>query len=148
MAHAKPQAVLLEGFSSKAVVVKFRAPRLSSNAGVAMLAQVDRRLGLTSHLSDALCERRSSDRAEHELPELLRQRVFSIALGYADCNDAARIGDGPAVKLACGRAPCGEDGLASQQTLSRFERGRTGREHVGMARALAPHRARPETAVS
>ena len=136
MVHDTPQAVLFEGISCKPVVAEFSAPRLSSDGGVALLAQVDRRLGLTSRLSDALCERRSSDRVEHELPELLRQRVFSIALGYADCNDAARIGDDPAMKLACGLAPCGADGLASQPTLSRFERGRNGRELVGMARAM------------
>ncbi len=136
MSHDKHQAVLFEGFSSKPLVVEFSAPRLSSDGGVALLAQVDRRLGLTTRLSGALLDRRMPERVEHELSDLLRQRVFSIALGYADCNDAARIGDDPAVKLACGRSPASDEGLASQPTLSRFERDRSGRELVGAARAL------------
>lgn len=136
MSHDTQQAVLFEGFSSKPLVVEFAAERLSSDGGAALLAQVDRRLGLTAHLSEALLDRRLPERVEHELSDLLRQRVFSIALGYADCNDASRIGDDPAVKLACGRSPASDQGLASQPTLSRFERDRSGRELVGAARAL------------
>lgn len=136
MVHDTQRAVLFEGFSSKPLVVEFSAPRVSSDGGVALLAQVDRRLGLTARFSEALQERRSAERVEHELGDLLRQRVFSIALGYADCNDAARIGDDPALKLACGRSPEADAGLASQPTLSRFERDRSARELVGAALAL------------
>lgn len=136
MRHDTCQAVLFEGFSSKPLVAEFSAPRQSSDGGVALLAGVDRRLGLTAGLSAALLERRLPERVEHELTDLVRQRVFSIALGYADCNDAARIGDDPAVKLACGRSPASDASLASQPTLSRFERDRSGRELVGAARAL------------
>lgn len=136
MSQDTQQAVLFEGFSSKPLVVEFTAERLSSDGGVPLLAQVDRRLGLTARLSEALLDRRSPERVEHELGDLLRQRVFSIALGYADCNDAARIGDDPAVKVACGRSAASDQGLASQPTLSRFERDRSGRELVGAARAL------------
>jgi len=136
MSNDTHQAVLFEGFSSKPLVVEFTAERLSSDGGVALLAQVDRRLGLTARLSEALLDRRLHERVEHKLGDLLRQRVFTIALGYADCNDAARIGDDLAVKLACGRSPAADQGLASQPTLSRFERDRSGRELVGAARAL------------
>lgn len=136
MSHDTHQAVLFEGFFSKPLVVEFTAERLSSEGGVALLAQVDRRLGLTARISDALLDRRLPERVEHELSDLLRQRVFSIALGYADCNDAARTGDDPAVKVACGRSPASDQGLASQPTQSRFERDRSGRELVNAARAL------------
>jgi len=130
------QGVLFEGFSSKPVVVEFTARSHSSEGGLPLLAKVDRRLGLTARLAGALWEQRAAERVEHDLPEMVRQRVFSIALGYADGNDAARIGADPLVKLACGLAPEAESGLASQPTISRFERGRGGRELIGMARAL------------
>jgi hypothetical protein len=127
---------LFEGVCGKPVVMAFTAPLQSSEGGVALLAKVDRCLGLTARLAKTLRERRSAERVDHGLLELVRQRVFSIALGYADGNDAARIGNDPLVKLACGRLPDSDEGLASQPTLSRFERGRGGRELIGMARAL------------
>lgn len=93
-----------------------------------LLAALDRRLGLTALLSRQFVDVRRSKSVEHGFTELVRQRVFSIAHGYADCNDAARIGDDPLFKLACGRWPGSATALASQLTLSRFERGHGGRE--------------------
>ena len=118
------------------MTVDFTARRQSSDGGVALLRQIDARTGLTASLASSLNERRSTARVQHDLELLVRQRVLSIALGYADCNDAARNGDDPALKLACGRAPDASASLASQPTLSRFERGRAGRELVAMSRAL------------
>ena len=59
----------------------------------------------------------------HTLHDLIRQRVFGIACGYADCNDAARLAEDPIHKLLVGRDPLAGEALASQPTLSRFENG-------------------------
>lgn len=136
MSNGKQPSLRFEELSSKPVVVSFTASGQSSEGGLPLLARVDRRLGLTARLAGALHEQRAGARIAHDLPELVRQRVFSIALGCADGNSAARMGADPLVKLACGRSPASGDSLASQPTLSRFERGRSGRELVGMARAL------------
>ena len=56
----------------------------------------------------------------HGLAALLRQRIYQIALGYEDCNDADTLGVDPALKLAVGNAPT-EGDLASLPTLSRLE---------------------------
>jgi hypothetical protein len=53
-------------------------------------------------------------------PGLLRQRVFGLAGGYADCNDAARLADDPIHKLLLDRDPLAGPALGSQPTLSRF----------------------------
>jgi len=53
--------------------------------------------------------------------ELFRQRVYAIACGYPDANDAARLADDPIHKLLIDRHPIEGDALASQPTLSRFE---------------------------
>jgi hypothetical protein len=136
MRNTTRQDVLFEGLGRKDLVVEFAGPQQSSEGGLPLLAALDRKLGLTARLAGALSDPREPGRVEHTLTELVRQRVFSIAMGYADGNDAARVGDDPLFKLACGRAPDSPTGLASQPTLSRFERGRGGRELVGMARAL------------
>jgi hypothetical protein len=49
---------------------------------------------------------------------MLRQRVFQIACGYEDANDADTLRQDPALKMACERLPDDEP-LASQPTLSR-----------------------------
>jgi hypothetical protein len=136
MRHDTQQGVLFEGLGCKNLAVEFAGPLQSSEGGLPLLVALDRKLGLTARLARELSDPREPSRVEHTLTELVRQRMFSIAMGYADGNDAARVGADPLFKLACGRAPDSESGLASQPTLSRFERGRGGREVVGMARAL------------
>ena len=60
-------------------------------------------------------------KVRHQLLEPLRQRVFGVACGYADCNDAARLADDPIHKLLVDRHPLTGAALGSQPTLSRFE---------------------------
>ena len=68
---------------------------------------------------------------------MLRQRVFGICLGYEDCNDFdGPLGEDPMLKLSVGRLPDGEQSLASQPTLSRFENSVTAKDLVRMGRAL------------
>jgi hypothetical protein len=59
----------------------------------------------------------------HETIELMRQRIFTIALGYPDANDARELSNDPIHKLAVGRDPVQGGSSASQPTLSRFENG-------------------------
>ena len=74
---------------------------------------------------------------EHSFHDLVRQRVFGIACGYEDCNDAARVGDDPVHKLLVGRDPVEGAALASQSTLSRFENALGPKSLMRMGLALA-----------
>src|SRR5207247_1257004 len=76
---------------SKPIVVRFDQPQASSDGGAILLKVVDDRLGLTWRLASALRDRRQPGKVMHPLRDLLRQRVFGLACGYADCNDAARL---------------------------------------------------------
>ena len=108
-------------FEGKPVVAKFDQEHSSSDGGALLLKAVDERLGLSRRLAGCIEDRRQPGKIQHELEELLRQRMFGIACGYADANDAARIGDDPIHKLLAGRDPVAGEALASQPTLSRFE---------------------------
>lgn len=130
------QSVLFEGVFRKAVRVDFNGPSQSSDGGVLLLAAADRKLGLTEALAEELRDEREWRKVHHTHLEILRQRVYSIAMGYADCNDTARIGGDPALKLACDRSPKDSEDLASQPTLSRFENAPSGRELVAVGRKL------------
>ncbi|HVS13651.1 MAG TPA: transposase, partial [Thermoanaerobaculia bacterium] len=68
--------------------------------------------------------------------ELLRARVIGIACGYEDANDASRLAEDPVFKLIVGRDPAKGARLASQPTLSRFERSAGRKDLVRMGRAL------------
>jgi Transposase DDE domain group 1 len=103
------------------VVARFDQAHASSDGGALLLKAIDERLGLTQRLAAGLADRRQAGKVEHELLELVRQRVFGIACGYADCNDAARLGHDPVHKLLLDRDPLAGPALASQPTLSRFE---------------------------
>jgi Transposase DDE domain group 1 len=77
--------------------------------------------GLSRRLTASLADRRQAGKVEHTVRDLLRQRIFGIACGYADGNDAARVGTDPIHKLLLDRDALGGAMLASQPTLSRFE---------------------------
>ena len=120
MAESTRQSVLFGDAFSKPLTVAFDGDMQSSDGGLVLLGALDRGIGLSARLVRLLTDPRESLKVRHGIPELFRQRVFSIAAGYADCNDAAVVGNDPVLKEVCGR---GVDGaaLASQPTLSRFE---------------------------
>lgn len=80
---------------------------------------------------------RDSTRIRHSPLELVRERVYAIAMGYEDANDLDRLRDDPALKLVCGRLPKSGVALASQPTLSRQENTVSAREQLQMAKQLA-----------
>lgn len=136
MAHDTPHRALFEETFEKPLVVEFSGEQRSSDGGAVLLGAIDRRIGLSATLSRGLSDRRDERRVEHRVDELFRQRVFAIALGYSDQNDAARIGNDPVLKMLCGRSAGSPASLASQPTLSRFEGSRSGRELVVLGRRL------------
>ena len=106
---------------SKPVIARFDQPQASSDGGAVLLKVIDDRIGLTWRLASAIRDRRQPGKVTHSLRDLLRQRVFGLACGYADCNDAARLADDPIHKLLLERDPLAGAPLGSQPTLSRFE---------------------------
>ncbi|MGH9365420.1 MAG: IS1380 family transposase [Thermoanaerobaculia bacterium] len=115
------QSVLFPEILGKPLVAKFDQTYGSSDGGAILLKAADERLHLSEHLAACLRDRRQPGKVTHEAVEMFRQRLFAIACGYADCNDAARLADDPIHKMLVGRDPIDGDPLASQPTLSRFE---------------------------
>jgi hypothetical protein len=101
--------------------VQFDQPHASSDGGAILLKACDDRLGLTARLAKCIVDTRQPGKVEHSIQDLVRQRLFGIACGYADCNDAERLAQDPIQKLLLGRDPLSGAALASQSTLSRFE---------------------------
>jgi hypothetical protein len=121
----------------KPVVAVFDTPHASSDGGAVLLKSLDTQLQLTKRLAACLGDGRQPGKVEHQTLELLRQRVFGLACGYADCNEAARLADDAIHKLLIDRDPIAGPKLASQPTLSRFENAVGGQELRDMAHVLA-----------
>jgi len=135
--HITQQTVLFRGLSKKAVVARFDQEQASSDGGAVLLKACDERLGLSAALASCLHDDRQSSKIRHSYEEIFQQRMFGIACGYADGNDAARIADDPVFKLLAGRDPVTGSALASQPTLSRFENAVSSAELLRMSEALA-----------
>jgi Transposase DDE domain group 1 len=106
----------------KPIVAQFDQREGSSDGGALLLKAADRHYGLVAGLSSCLRDDRQAGKVDHSLRELVAQRVFSIACGYPDANDSARLSEDPIHKLLLDRDPIGGRALASP-TLSRFENG-------------------------
>ena len=106
---------------SRSVVAEFSAGPMTSDGGSLLLREIDRATDLCSSISRALCDRRDQAKVHHGQQELLRQRLFAIAMGYEDANDHQSLRFDPGLKTAVGRLPETDPPLASQPTLSRFE---------------------------
>lgn len=117
-------------FQGKHVALSCDAPHLSSDGGVLLLRQVDEHLDLIGQFAALVEDHRHPERRRHERREQVRQRVYQIALGYADCNDADRLRHDLALQHACGA----DGALSGQSTLSRWENEITGAEIVRLWR--------------
>jgi hypothetical protein len=111
----------LPAVARKKVSAAFDGGRITSDGGVMLPAQAERRLGIAERLARVIPDGRDANRVIHLLPDILRARIFAIACGYEDADDLDRLRSDPAFKLACGRLPDTGDDLCSQPTVSRCE---------------------------
>jgi hypothetical protein len=121
MADDAPFLPGLSPVDGKPVQVTFGAGRLTSDGGVLMLAEIERRLGIAERLARCIEDPRAPERIEHGLAEMIRFRALLIAAGYEDANDCDTLRADPAFKMAVGRLPESDADLCSQPTISRLE---------------------------
>jgi len=120
--------LIFESLFSKEVIADFTGGRITSDAGGLLLREVDQRYRLTEKAARCLRDSREAHKVKHDFLTLVRQRMFAIAQGYEDNNDAATLARDPAFKIMAGKAPDSAGDLASQPTLSRFENGVTAKD--------------------
>ena len=121
MAENAPFLPGLSPVGGKLVQVAFDGGRLTSDGGVLVLAEIERRLGIAERLARCIEDPRAPDRIQHTIAEMIRFRALLIAAGYVDANDCDTLRADPAFKMAVGRLPEGGAELCSQPTISRLE---------------------------
>jgi hypothetical protein len=133
---------------SRKVTAAFDGGAITSDAGVLLLAQAERRLGILDRLAALIPDGRDPSRVLHSVRDVFRARVLAIARGYEDADDPDAPRYDPAFMTALGKAPGEAVGLAGQPTMSRWENAsdlraliRIGREMVDVC--CASHAAAP-----
>ena len=117
--------------ANRDVVARFDGGRITSDAGGLLLREVERKLGILRQLAACFDDHRDPDLIEHSVPELIRQRVYALALGYEDLNDHDELRHDPLLAVLAGKAdPTGMDrqlardrgkACAGKSTLNRLE---------------------------
>ena len=121
----------------KEVVVRNDGGDITSDAGFMLVAQADKKLGLTQAMAGAIRDPRRQADVDHHVIEMFRERIYAISHDYEDANDLDTLRKDPALKAACKRLPKTGEPLASQPTISRFENMHGAKDQVSMAVAMA-----------
>jgi len=132
-----PQTVLFADLFDRPLVATFDQQHASSDGGAVLLKAAERQYDLIDGFARCLVDERQPGKVRHTLADLLAQRLYGLACGHPDANDAERLANDPIHKLLLGRDPVAGEPLASQPTISRFENGRGTQALYEMGRELA-----------
>ena len=140
MLYSTPEQLRFPPIAGYTVRADFDGGVLSSDFGVLLLRGIDRQIGLTARLAAAVRDKRHPSYIDHPLRALLAQRIYPIASGYADGNDANSLRHDPLFKLSVERAPLepAQD-LASGPTFSRLEHSVDRKDLYRLTQALVDH---------
>ena len=105
----------------KRIDVAFDAPEITSDGGLLHLRRAESVTRICEKIASLLPDERDPSKVIHSRHEQVMQRVFMIACGYEDCNDADSLRHDPLFKTVCNSTPRDTDGLSCQSTLSRLE---------------------------
>jgi len=126
------QKLSFKGLGDRRVEAEFSAERITTDFGGLLLREVAEKMDLFGKAAGCFSDYRDPDRREHEIGELLAQRVMGLAQGYKDLNDHDELRSDPTWATLAGREedPAGQDRaheadqgepLASKATLGRLE---------------------------
>lgn len=117
------QSTQFEPEFNRSIKVETSEQKITSHAGAVLLREVDHQLGLVESLADQLQDPRNPDKIRYTAAELLRERLFALAMGSENQDDLDRLAHDPAMRMAVWDRP-GEEvlqqRLASQPTQSRL----------------------------
>lgn len=111
------------GGSARPVVAEFSGGTISSDGGGLLLQETDTKMKLLARFSQCFLDGRNAVLVEHSVEQMVRQRVYALALGYEDLNDHDQLRQDPLLGLMAGKAEPGAEPLAGKSTLNRMELG-------------------------
>jgi hypothetical protein len=140
MRYSTPEQLCFPPIAGYTVRADFEGGALSSDFGALLLRGIDRQIGLTARLAAAVRDKRHPSYIDHALRDLFAQRIYQIASGYADGNDANTLRHDPLFKLSVERPPLeATQDLASAPTFSRLEHSVDRKDLYRLTHALVDH---------
>ena len=137
MCKSTPEQLRFPPVAGLTVRGDFDGGAMSSDFGPMILRGIDHQIGLTERLASAFGDKRHPSYIDHPLRTLFAQRIFQVACGYEDGNDANALRADPMFKLGAERKPLDADtNLASAATFSRLENAATSKDIYRMAKAF------------
>jgi Transposase DDE domain group 1 len=131
MTQCNPTDLLFQDLGAREVVARFDGGTVTSDGGGLLLREVEAKFRFLEQFARCFTDHRDPDLIEHSLPELLKQRVFALCLGYEDLNDHDQLRHDPLLAVLVGkkdpqgqqRLRCRDRGkaLAGKSTLNRLE---------------------------
>jgi Transposase DDE domain group 1 len=88
----------LSPVGGKTITATFDGGKLSSNGGVLILREIEKKLGLATVLSRHIPDDRDRMRITHSYSDMTRARMLAIASGHEDCDDLDVLRSDPALK--------------------------------------------------
>jgi hypothetical protein len=107
--------------SRQEVVARFDGGTITTDAGGLLLHKVEQKAGILRQFAGCFRDHRDPDRTEHRVGELVRQRVYALALGYEDLNDHDQLRADPLLGLLSGKAD-----VEGKQRRREQDRGKAG----------------------
>ena len=111
------------GEGARQVVAEFNGGTISSDGGGLLLRETDSKMNLLARFSQCFADGRDPLQTEHSVEQMVRQRVYALALGYEDLNDHEQLRQDPLLQMMAGKAEPGSEPLAGKSTLNRMELG-------------------------
>ena len=125
---------------SREVVARFDGGQITTEAGALLLRPVEQRTGILRQFAECFRDYRRADRVEHSVSELVRQRVYGLALGYEDLNDHDQLRQDPLLALMSGKRD-----VTGEQRRREQDRGKAGAGKSTLNRLeLTPANAKPD----
>ena len=103
------------------VRAQFDGGAITSDGGGLLLREVEKRIGILRQFAACFTDYRNPDLIEHQVEELVAQRVYGLALGYEDLNDHEELRHDPLLAVLVEKGDLGEKALAGKSTLNRLE---------------------------
>jgi hypothetical protein len=119
-----PEQFKFEQVKSSPIIVNFKGATVTSDAGVTLIAELDRKREITSRLAHCFKDYRDLNRIAHSVESLMAQRIYGLIMGYEDLNDHEELRHDPMFVLAVGKIIGSEKEppvLAGKSTLNRLE---------------------------
>jgi hypothetical protein len=121
MTECIPESFPFAAVGTREVVARFDGGHVVSDGGALLLGEVERQTGMLHRFAACFSDQRDPSRIEHTVEQLIRQRIYALALGYEDLNDHDRLRHDPLPAALSGKLEPTQELLAGKSTLNRLE---------------------------